>query len=101
MATSQPLPVVVAGAGPTGLMAALALAKQDVPVVVLEAEPHLPHDLRAGSFHPPTLEMMAPYGVTARMHRTGLRVPLWQVRERRGNLVATFDLGLLRDLTPY
>lgn len=94
-------PVVVAGAGPTGLMVALALARQDIPVVVLEAEPGLTHDLRAGSYHPPTLEMMAPYGITARMHETGIRVPRWQIRDRRGEQVAEFDLGLLADVTPY
>jgi 3-(3-hydroxy-phenyl)propionate hydroxylase len=98
---SRKLPVVIAGAGPTGLMCALALARRGVPVVVCEAEPSLPHDLRAGTFHPPTLEMMAPYGITARMHEHGLQVRRWQIRSRRDNLVAEFDLGLLADLTPY
>jgi len=95
------LPVVVAGAGPTGLMSALALAKQGIPVVLLEAEPALTHDLRAGSFHPPTLEMMAPYGITERMHKTGIPVRKWQVRNRPGDLIAEFDLGMIADLTPY
>jgi len=98
---SQKLPVVIAGAGPTGLMCALALAREGVKVVVCEAEPTLTHDLRAGSFHPPTQEMMAPYGITARMHENGLQVRRWQVRSRRGGLVAEFDLGLLADVTPY
>ena len=101
MSTKNNLPVVVAGAGPTGLMCALALGKQGVPVIVCEAEPHLPHDLRAGTFHPPTQEMMAPYGITARMHETAIQVREWQIRERRGDLVAQFDLGLLADITPY
>jgi 3-(3-hydroxy-phenyl)propionate hydroxylase len=95
------LPVVVAGAGPTGLMCALALGRQDIPVILLEAEPALAHDLRAGTFHPPTLEMMAPYGITARMHETGLRVRHWQIRDRGGELTAAFDLALLADVTPY
>ena len=86
------LPVVIAGAGPTGLMCALALGRQGIPVIVLEAEPALAHDLRAGTFHPPTLEMMAPYGITARMLETGLKVRYWQIRDRRGELVAQFDL---------
>ena len=98
---SERAPVLVAGAGPSGLMCALALARQGVPVVVCEAEPALTHDLRAGTFHPPTQEMMAPYGITARMHETGLKVRRWQIRERRGDLVAEFDLGLLADVTPY
>jgi 3-(3-hydroxy-phenyl)propionate hydroxylase len=97
----QKLPVLVAGAGPTGLMCAAALARRGVPVVVCEAEPALTRDLRAGSFHPPTLEMMAPFGITARMHEHGLKVQRWQVRSRRGGLVAEFDLGLLAEVTPY
>jgi 3-(3-hydroxy-phenyl)propionate hydroxylase len=95
------LPVVIAGAGPTGLMCALALGRQGIPVVVLEGEPALTHDLRAGTFHPPTLEMMAPYGITARMHETGLRVRHWQIRDLSGEFVAEFDLGRIADVTPY
>ncbi|HSA89506.1 MAG TPA: FAD-dependent oxidoreductase [Burkholderiales bacterium] len=98
---SEKLPVVIAGAGPTGLMCALALARRGVRVVVCEAEPSLTHDLRAGTFHPPTQEMMAPYGITARMHENGLQVRRWQIRSRRGGRVAEFDLGLLADETPY
>jgi 3-(3-hydroxy-phenyl)propionate hydroxylase len=95
------LPVIIAGAGPTGLMAALALGKAGVPVVLCEAEPGLTRDLRAGTFHPPTQEMMAPYGITARMHETAIPVRRWQIRDRRSDLVAEFDLGLIADVTPY
>lgn len=95
------LPVVIAGAGPTGLMCALALRKQDIPVVLCEAEPGLTHDLRAGAFHPPTLEMMAPYGITERMLVDGIKVRYWQVRNKPGDLVAEFDLALLADVTPF
>lgn len=94
-------PVVIVGAGPTGLMCALALRKQDIPVVLFEAEPALTVDLRAGSFHPPTLQMMAPYGITDKMHETGLKVQRWQIRNRPGDLIAEFDLGLLGDITRY
>jgi len=93
--------VIVAGAGPVGLLTALALAGRDVPVLVLEAEAALTHDLRAGTFHPPTLEMMAPYGVTDEMHRTGIRVPRWQHRDRVEGVIAEWDLGLIADETPY
>src|SRR5262249_39633588 len=79
----------------------LALGRQGIPVVVLESERTLTHDLRAGTFHPPTLELMAPYGITARMHETGLKVRHWQIRDLRGEFVAQFDLGLIADVTPY
>jgi 3-(3-hydroxy-phenyl)propionate hydroxylase len=93
--------VVIAGAGPTGLMCALALTRQGIPVKLFEAEPALTHDLRAGSFHPPTLEMMAPYGITARMLEIGIKVRHWQFRNKPGDLIAEFDLNLLADETPY
>jgi 3-(3-hydroxy-phenyl)propionate hydroxylase len=98
---SERAPVVIAGGGPTGLMCALALASRGVPVELCEAEPKLTHDLRAGSFHPPTQEMMAPYGITQRMHQSGLKVQHWQIRERHSARVADFDLALLADVTPY
>jgi 3-(3-hydroxy-phenyl)propionate hydroxylase len=82
-------------------MCALALGRQGIPVIVLEGEPTLAHDLRAGTFHPPTLELMAPYGITARMHETGLQVRQWQIRDLRGEFVAQFDLGRIADVTPY
>ncbi len=94
-------PVVVVGAGPVGLTVALSLAHQGVPVRVLEAEPGLTIDHRAGSFHPPTLEMLARFGVTEEMHRIGIRVPRWQIRDRRQGVIVEWDLGLIADLTPY
>ena len=94
-------PVVVAGAGPVGLTVALSLAHQGVAVRVIEAEPALTEDHRAGSFHPPTLEMLAPFGVTEAMHRTGLKVPRWQIRDRGEGVIVEWDLGLIADVTPY
>lgn len=94
-------PVIVAGAGPVGLLTALVLARQGVSVLVLEAEAGLTHDLRAGTFHPPTLELMAPLGITERMHEAGIRVPRWQSRDRKEGLIVEWDLGALAGDTPY
>ena len=93
--------VLIAGAGPVGLAAALALVQREVLVLVLEAEPGLTHDLRAGSFHPPTVEMLDALGVGDAMHAAGLKVPIWQFRDRLEGVVAEFDLGLLRDETSF
>jgi 3-(3-hydroxy-phenyl)propionate hydroxylase len=93
--------VLIVGAGPVGLSVALSLAHQGVPVQVIESESGLTLDPRAGSFHPPTLEMLEPFGVTAEMHRIGMKVPRWQIRDRREGLIVEFDLGLIADLTRY
>jgi 3-(3-hydroxy-phenyl)propionate hydroxylase len=93
--------VIVAGAGPVGLLVALALAKQDVSVLVLEAESGLTVDLRAGTYHPPSLEMMAPYGITADMLKTAIKVPCWQIRDRKEGVIVEWDVSLIKDLTPY
>ncbi len=94
-------PVLIVGAGPVGLTTALSLAHQGIPVQVIEAEPALTLDQRAGSFHPPTLEMLAPFGVTEAMHEVGIKVPHWQIRDRREGVIVEWDLGVIADLTPY
>ena len=68
--------VLIAGAGPVGVISALLLVKQGIPVTVFEAEADLTIDLRAGSFHPPSMEIMAPVGLTQKMHEVGIEVPL-------------------------
>src|SRR5262249_20284219 len=93
-------PVIIVGAGPAGLTVALSLALQDVPVVVLESEPRLPRDLRAGSFHPPTVEMMGPLRIAHDFLALGSKVPRWQIRDRR-EIVVEWNLGLIADATPY
>jgi len=93
--------VAIAGAGPVGLTLALALAREGARVTVLEREPELRQDLRAGSFHPPTLDMLAPLGITARMLESGIRIPRWQIRDRRQGLIAEWDLELLADVTHH
>src|SRR6266850_3847532 len=98
---SKNVQVIVAGAGPVGLLTALALAKQDVSVLVLEAEPALTIDLRAGTYHPPSLELMAPYGITDEMHKTAIKVPRWQIRDRRQGVIVEWDLGDIAEVTPY
>jgi 3-(3-hydroxy-phenyl)propionate hydroxylase len=94
-------PVLIAGAGPVGLLVALQLARMGVGCIVAEAEPGLTHDLRAGTFHPPTIEMLEKVGVAAPMLELGIKVPRWQSWDLAHGMVAEWDLSLLKDDTPY
>src|SRR5689334_25378404 len=87
--------VVVVGAGPVGLTAALALARRNIPTLLLAAEPELVMELRGSTFHPPTLDMLDEFAVVPAMIESGLKAPTWQFRDRETGPVATFDLSLL------
>ncbi len=96
-------PVIIAGAGPVGCHLALYLARRDVPVLLLEKEPELPVDLRASTFHPPSLEMIADlgFGVVEAMLAQGLVADRYQYRDRRSDEVANFDMSLIAKDTRY
>jgi 2-polyprenyl-6-methoxyphenol hydroxylase-like FAD-dependent oxidoreductase len=93
--------IVIVGAGPVGLTAALLLGSKGVAVTVLEAAAELSHELRASTFHPPTLDMLAPYGITARMLEAGLICPHWQIRMHPSGERAVFDLSVLKGETEH
>ena len=94
--------VIIAGGGPVGLVAALALAQAGIPVLVLETEPAPLTDQRGAAFHPPSLEMLAALGLERELHALGLVVPVWQIRDGEdGSVIAEFDLALIADETRY
>jgi len=94
-------PIIIAGFGPSGAVLALSLAKAGVPTLLLERDETLPIDLRASTFHPPSLDMIQ--ALDSRVHRQmidkGLIADRYQYRDRRTNEVATFDMRLLADET--
>ncbi|MFD8098838.1 FAD-dependent oxidoreductase [Nocardia fluminea] len=93
--------VVVVGAGPVGLTAALTLARRGVEVVVLEQGATLATESRASTFHPPTLEMLDTLGVLEPLLDRGIVAPTFQYRERGGGEIATLDLRLLAGDTRF
>src|SRR4051812_4578069 len=95
--------VLVAGAGPVGLSAALALADAGIRVRVFELEKQLVVDPRASTFHPPTLDMLDPFGVSKVMVDQGVVCPHWQIRWHPSGERAVFDVTVLQDDTrhPY
>jgi 3-(3-hydroxy-phenyl)propionate hydroxylase len=94
-------PVIVAGAGPAGSVLALYLAQHNIPVILLEMHESLPVDLRASTFHPPSLEMLHSLGVTERMLAKGLKVDKYQYRDLRTDEIAEFDMALIADETAF
>lgn len=60
---SAPADVLVVGAGPVGLTAALALVRGGVRVDVVEARESLGSESLAATFHPPTLQILADLGI--------------------------------------
>jgi 3-(3-hydroxy-phenyl)propionate hydroxylase len=94
--------VVIVGAGPVGMISALALHRQGVQVTVLEAEDAPVTDQRAATLHPPTLEMLARLNVTDAIMPRGLTAPSFRFHDRlTGEVVAEFDLTDLADELPY
>jgi 2-polyprenyl-6-methoxyphenol hydroxylase-like FAD-dependent oxidoreductase len=93
--------VVVAGAGPVGMVAALRLAQAGVPVLVLEAGADLAMDSKASTFHIPSLELLDTLGIGETMHEQGLKAPVFQQRERHGGILAELDLTVLADVTRF
>src|SRR2546427_2169992 len=92
--------VLIAGAGPVGLAAANVLADAGVAVTVLEGEARLPENLRASTFQPPTLDLLARFGATRRLIEMGRVAPRLQYRDRKG-WVAEFDFGVIADATQH
>jgi 3-(3-hydroxy-phenyl)propionate hydroxylase len=93
--------VLIAGAGPVGLVAAAHLARSGVPVTVFEGGPKLSEESRASTFHPPTLDMLHALGAAEPLIKQGLKAPAFQYRSKKHGLLAQFDFGGIADVTQH
>src|SRR5437588_2846814 len=93
--------VLIAGAGPVGMVAAANLVRHGVPVTVLEANEDLSEESRASTFHPPTLDMLHALGAAKPLIAQGLIAPQFQYRRKRDGLIAQFDFAAIADATAH
>lgn len=93
--------VVIVGAGPVGCVAAYYLAQHGLDVVLVEQGPDCAQDLRASTFHSPTLEMLDTLGLAQPLIEKGLVTPIYHWRERSTGNVFEFDLTEIADETKF
>ncbi len=85
--------LVIAGGGPVGLLTALICAESGIECRVFEMERKLGSDLRASSFHPPTIDMLDDIGIADALVQRGLVCPHWQIRIHPSGERAVFELA--------
>lgn len=100
MACALRAQVVVAGAGPVGLVAALVLARAGVEVVLIEKRGSLNAASKASTFHPATLEILATLDVMDAVLAEGEIVDRIQYRTPDGPFAA-FVMADLAERTAY
>ena len=93
--------VIIVGAGPVGLAAAVALHRRGIDVTVLEKRPALSAASRASTFHPPTLALLDDMGVLSPLLPGGTRVDRIAYLDEHGVAAASLDLGALAHDTRF
>ncbi|WP_043616577.1 FAD-dependent oxidoreductase [Nonomuraea candida] len=79
--------VLVVGAGPVGLTAAIVLTRLGHGVVVVDDQAEGANTSRAAVVHARTLELLEPYGLTPALTARGVRTPRFTIRDRDRLLV--------------
>jgi 2-polyprenyl-6-methoxyphenol hydroxylase-like FAD-dependent oxidoreductase len=92
--------VLIAGAGPTGLTLAAALATRNVRATVIDALPEGGNTSRAAVVHARTLEMLEALGVSDRLVGRGLKAGRFTIRDR-DRVLMPIDFSGLPTRYPY
>ncbi len=94
--------LLIVGAGPVGVVAALAASQAGFDVQLVEAATEIDINPRAATTHPSTLEMINRVGLLEQFIAEGLVAREFQFWDRESRTrVATFDHELLRNETPF
>src|SRR5438094_7525726 len=92
--------VLIAGAGPTGLVVANILAREGIPFLLLDKLVEGGNTSRACVVHARTLEVLEELGVTERLRSEGHVVPRFAIRDR-DDVLATVRFDRLPTHYPY
>ena len=93
--------VLIVGAGPTGVVAALGLAQRGATVTVIDREPDVVASPRATVYLPSTLKVLDDLGLLADAMRAGHVNFEFNMRFKLTGRIGRTDHRLVADLTPY
>src|ERR1700757_1640672 len=97
----QETPCCIVGGGPAGAMLSLLLARQGIPVTLLEMHKDFDREFRGDTIHPSTLEVLDQIGLAEKVHEiphTKISGPT--IKFADGDF-QPFNLGRLKTRFPY
>ncbi|KAJ9603749.1 hypothetical protein H2200_011935 [Cladophialophora chaetospira] len=97
MASSDKPWVIVVGAGPSGLLLGLMLAKKGITVHILEAAAELDDSPRAAYYGPPAAHALRTAGVIDEVRKDGFDPVIMCWRKLDGTYLAGMDNSLMND----
>ena len=91
----------IVGGGPAGAVLALILARQQIPVVLLEAHEDFERDFRGDTLHPSVLEILDELGLAERLHELRHSKIRSATFMTPAGALTVADFGRLRTRFPY
>jgi 2-polyprenyl-6-methoxyphenol hydroxylase-like FAD-dependent oxidoreductase len=88
--------VLVCGAGPVGLVAALKLARAGIRVVTIDCEPAIKDEPRAAVYHSPVVERLDALGLLGDLKEIGVLKQAYHYWDIRHTLLGHFSFEVLR-----
>src|SRR5215470_359100 len=91
----------IVGGGPGGAVLALLLARQGIPVTLLEMHKDFDREFRGDTIHPSVMEVLDQIGLAAPLHQIRHTKVSGPTLQFSSGPFRPFDLGRLRTKFPY